>query len=209
MTQRYEDSAEQIKKGAARYLRRAHAAGARSVTLDDVISEMNVAWCIARDKFDPSLGVPFGAYLSRGMQLHVNRWIDEQVGHAIGAFSLDETSVADGDEAHEWAVPDANPLPDQILEEKHLWARAMSELSTEAALFVSLLREPPPALYEEMKAIQVRSEHARSRGIPSVSPSFITGNLVLDLMGLARSDRNRIYAELKELGRSMSRELTQ
>lgn len=85
----------------------------------------------------------------------------------------------------------------------------MSELSPSAAQFVKLLRYPPPCLYEEMEAISARSEHARSRGIAAQSPRTITGNLVLDLMGIERAERNRIYSEVKALCVTLQSEVTQ
>ncbi|TXN07948.1 hypothetical protein FV222_01555 [Methylobacterium sp. WL103] len=207
---RFEDSETQIKKAAPRYLRRAHAAGAVSVTLEDVIAELNLAWVIASQKFNPNLGVPFAAYLARGMMNHANRFIDEQIGHSINAYSLDEGGSDDeGSERHEWLVADMGQRQDEALEDKQMYERAMSELSVPAAQFVELLLNPPPALYEELDAINARTAHARSRGIATQSPKTITGNLVLDLMGVERAERNRIYAEVKALGVTLQSEITQ
>jgi len=189
-----------VERSAYRYLKRAHAAGARSVLLADVVSELSLAWVIAREKFDPSKGVPFGAYLQLGMRNHINAWIDRQIGHAA-ALDLDEDyGEEDGANLHE-AIADGGPLQDDVLGDTQEFERNIALLSPEARQFVELLANPPPALYEEMTAIQARAEFANSRGIRTGVPSHITGSLVLDLMGATRVERNRIYGEVKHLAR--------
>ncbi|AMB48376.1 hypothetical protein [Methylobacterium sp. AMS5] len=207
---RFEDDYPTLKKWAPRYLRRAHAAGARSVGLEDVVGEMSLAWTIASQKFDASLGVPWRAYLARGLMNHVNRWIDDQIGHSAYAMSLDAGGDSEeGSEAHEWLVSDDSARPDELLEEKHSFERALSELSIEAATFVKLLNNPPAFLFEELQAIQCRAKTARERGIASSAPKAITGNLILDFMGIGQAGRNRIYAEIKEVSVVLQTEINQ
>jgi non-ribosomal peptide synthetase component F len=188
-----------VERSAFRYLKRAHAAGARSVMLSDVVSELSLAWVIARERFDASKGVPFGAYLQLGMRNHINDWIDRQIGHAA-ALDLDEERGDEGSDLHE-AIPDHGPLQDELLGDTQEFERNLSLLSPQARQFVELLANPPLALYEEMTAIQARAEFANSRGIRAGVPGHITGSLVLDLMGADRVERNKIYREVKHLAR--------
>jgi DNA-directed RNA polymerase specialized sigma24 family protein len=193
-----------VERSAYRYLKRAHAAGARSVQLADVVSELSLAWVIARDNFDPSLGVPFGAYLQLGMRNHINPWINRQIRHAA-ALDLDEDhGEEDGAGLHE-VIADGSPLQDDVLGDAQEFERTLSQLSPQARQFVELLANPPPALYEEMTAIQTRATFANARGIRTGVPSHITGALVLDLMGADRVERNRIYGEVKGLARQILR----
>jgi hypothetical protein len=167
-----------------------------------VVSELSLAWCIARDKFDPSAGVPFGAYLQLGMRNHINVWIDKQIGHSH-ALDLDQDA---GDESgasiHE-VIPDDCPLQDEVLGERQTFERNCARLSPEARKFMELLADPPKVLYDQLDAIQSRVEHARAQGISTAAPLHITGGLVLDLMGAERVDRNRIYGEVKALARQL------
>ncbi|MCP1540016.1 sigma factor [Methylorubrum extorquens] len=197
---RWKDWEKVVAKAAPRYLRRAHAAGARSVLLEDVRSELAVAWCIARDKFDPSLGVPFGAYLQRGMQNHINAWIDKQIGHV--GMDIDDDLGEDGASFHD-IIADGAPLQDETFGDRQEFEHNVARLSPDAQTFVRLLADPPLALYEEMTAIQARSDHANAQGIRSGVPGHITGSLVFDLMGCERTDRNRIYGEVKGLARQI------
>lgn len=194
-----------VERSAFRYLKRAHAAGARSVQLEDVQSEGRLAWVIAREKFDPNAGVPFGAYLQLGMRNHINRWINGQIGHAE-AMDLDEGDSHDEGEGdrHE-IIADAGPLQDEILGDTQEFERNIATLSPEARQFVELLASPPPALYEEVNAIQARVAFANERGIRVGAPAHITGALVFDLMGADRPTRNRVYSEVKGLARQLTR----
>jgi hypothetical protein len=197
----WKDWQKVVERCAFRYLKRAHAAGARSVMLSDVVSELSLAWVIAREKFDPTQGVPFGAYLQLGMRNHINRWIDHQIGHAANAIDLDEEYGDEpGSDLHE-AVADTGPLQDDLLGDSQEFEDNIALLSPEARQFVELLANPPLALYEEMSAIQARAEFAKSRGISVGAPSHITGALVFDLMGAGRAERNKIYREVKHLAR--------
>lgn len=204
----YEAVAESIRRAAPRFLRRAHAAGARSVQIEDVVSELNVAWCIARDKFDPSLGVPFLAYLSRGMQNHVNRWIDEQIGHV--GFDLDADNFGESEKAsmHE-ALADSTPTPDLVVEDQSMLDFVLSMVSPDTRRFIELLLNPPAFLFQEVDAGRERAAFARERGITTASPKGITGDLIFNLMGLERPCRNRIYGEMKMLAFYMDQEVTQ
>ncbi|UIN38328.1 sigma factor [Methylobacterium oryzae] len=198
------DWSKVVERSAYRYLKRAHAAGARTVLLADVVSELSLAWVIARDKFDPTKGVPFGAYLQLGMRNHINAWIDRQIGHS-SALDLDEEhGDEDGSDLHE-VIADGSPLQDEVLGDEQEFERNIAQLSPEARQFVELLANPPLALYEEMTAIQARAEFANARGIRTGVPSHITGALVLDLMGADRVERNRIYGEVKGLARQILR----
>lgn len=199
---RWQDWERTVKASAWRYLKRAHAAGAKSVQLEDVQSELSVAWCIARDKFNPDHGVPFGAYLQTGMRNHINRWIDDQIGEV--GFDLDDTG-ASGEEDRYSMIPDGAQGQDDVLAESQTFKRNMALLSPEARKFVEILADPPLALYEEMTAIQARAEFAKSRGIQTGAPGHITGALVMDLIGAERVDRNRIYAEVKRVARQSVR----
>lgn len=194
---------ERVIKGSAwRYLRRAHSAGARSVQLEDVVSELSVAWCIARDKFNPDHGVPFGAYLQTGMRNHINRWIDDQIGFGA-ALALDDDAYDDSATSIHEVIADGAPLQDEVISDREQFDRNVARLSPESQQFVKLLANPPPALYAEMTAIQARAEFAKARGIQTGAPAHITGALVLDLMGASRVDRNRIYHEVKSLAREL------
>lgn len=195
---RYEDSQRQIQALAGKVLRRAHAAGARSVMREDIVSELAIAWCVARDKFDANRGVPFGAYLHKGMLDHINRWIQAQIDEAQGV-SLDQPRGSDesAERSLEDVIPDARAiLPDEHAERESRRRLVMKNLTGNTKLFVELIESD--RLDGILEAARSRSEFAKSRGLtPSPVPREVTSAMVFDLMGLSRSDRHEVLEDLR------------
>jgi len=203
----YQASERLVNSFARRVMRRAQAAGAKSVQLADIVQECWVAWCQARDRYDATTGVPFGAYLMRGMQQHINRWIKEEIGERLMApVALDATGGDDEDDnsLHN-VIADGGSLPDEIVELANQKAYVLERLSPLARQFVTLLTDPPKELLEEVQAIQARAEWGRSRGLNTFAPRDVTAPLVFDLMGLNRTDRSKIYRELRLLAEEVSK----
>lgn len=202
---RYEDWAPYIKRAAGRFLRRARAAGASTVTVDDIVSELSVAWCMARDGWNPQFNVPFGAYLARGMINHINRFLKKEIGAAqFAPYSTNARFQEDDDTELGDMLASREVSQEQFLIEKLSWERAVGELSPRAKRFIELLESPPPELYEQVTALQARAIYARERGIDSFAVKGVTGGLVLDFMGASRTERTAIYKEIKILARKVS-----
>lgn len=210
----FQDHEKLLRHFAWRVLRRLHAAGAASVQIDDVFQELVVAWCKARDSFDPGLQVPFTPYLRRGMMDHINRWVSRELRQTgIVAFSLDETSndaEEDGTRHAIIADPNATSAEDMVLEiEKIALARKRIEtkkringelVPPELLQFFDLLVSPPPVLYEMQKGMRARSDYARSRGlIPMPVPRRITVSMIFDLLGLSSTQRLQVNRALHAL----------
>lgn len=184
---------------AAKVLRRVWSAGAKSVSHDDIFQELCIAWCVARDKWEPSYNVPFSAYLSRGAFQHINRWVDSQIGQAtLAPISIDTSG-------HDWngeasalhdAIPSADKPIDEVVIEKDFFEKVRSNLSPLALLVLDLWNEPPPELVEEAKALQTRAQFARSRGITAVHGGRFDITTVMNFMGLNLAQRRVVYAEI-------------
>lgn len=195
--------AKQVNSFASRALMRVRAAGDHITSLEDLKQELWVAWCLAVENFDAKAGVPFGAYLQRGMRQHINRHIEKHVSRRhdeVTALSLDYT-VRDDDEevAFADAVPSADPSPDVEIEWRSQLEYAMSLMSPRAKLFVSLLERQPPELLEEVRRLQARSDYARERGLPTLSFNRLTAAMVFDLIGASASERVKINHEIRHL----------
>lgn len=202
----YETNEKIIKSFSWKVLRRAHAAGAKSVQLDDIISECAMAWMMAVRCFNPERSVPFGAYLRRGMIIHINRWIQKEIKHTP-AMSLDEETFEEttGGSLYD-CFESTEERADVVLERKSGRKAALDKLKPRARQFVELLDEPPPQVVEAFLAIKARSEYARKRGISSVSPSVLGASFILDIMGAKNVERGEIYQSLRTLATKVNRQ---
>ncbi|CAO3459962.1 hypothetical protein [Azospirillum argentinense] len=190
-----------VHKMAHQVLRRLAGAGARAVTQDDIEQELWLAWTIARNRFDPQLGVPFTAYFVRGAWQHINRWaqsVEVQIKHV--AFSLNDHTTEDENEAGTM-IPDERVVPaDEQARLKQRRAFAYRRLSREARVMLEMLENPPPALYAQLNALAARADAARARGVkPGAVPTAVTLSMIATVMGLDRMARARVYRELHTL----------
>lgn len=204
---RYEDSRVLIGKMVRKVERWMRSAGSYAASREDIEGELNIAWCIARDKYDPATGVPFGAYLWRGMQLHINRWAREQIEESHQTLSMNNPvggSHEDADADFQEILPDPSPLADKQLLEKDVRGWVLTRLTATTRRVVEWLENPPPVLLEELKALQARSEWGRARGLLSIAPTDVTLPMIFDLMGLDRRERTKVYAEFKSFAARVS-----
>jgi hypothetical protein len=198
----YKASEKLIWKMAGRVLMRLKAAGARQIDREDVIQELSIAWVKATESFDPHRGVPFPAYFVRGAWQHINRWAEgtEEEIRNVGP-SLDATL---GDEGNDRTLGDmvedrGAVSAEQMVLDAERRALVYRKLSPRAAQFLELLENPPPALYAQMDAISIRASTARTNGRASWAPNYLSMTLIADLMGLDKTERRHVYAELNEL----------
>jgi len=187
-----------LRSMASKFHRRATAAGAASLQIDDVFQEMCVAWCQARDAYNSNYQVPFTAFLVRGVRNHCNRWINKQITEGQDRLNLDEGGEGTDQEHHSF-VADAGAISpeDAAIDADHL-AVQREILSPLAQKFLEILENPPPAIYRILDAMQAKRAYAQSRG---VTPGFyfkqIKAPLVFELMGLDMATREKLKKELQ------------
>ena len=208
---------------AFKVLRRVHAAGAATAQLEDIFQELCIAWCQARDKWNASHNVPFGAYLMRGMSHHINRWAQRELReHTIAPFDLDQSDSAhtgqigakphNGLSLHEVIADESHEPIDEALITKDLrdyarnpirWRdmRLSEPLLPETEKYLDLMDNPPPALIKMISGIQMRAAYGRKQlGIPSASaPKRLTGGLIFDIMGIDPKCRVAVQDQVKRL----------
>lgn len=203
----YADCKAQIDRFARRAHMRLQAAGARGYELGDVVQECAVAYVIAADRWDQASGVPFRAYLARGMQNHVNRWAEKEIGQSLGANVSLDAELGDGDDGsmtlHE-AVGASHPTAEDELLASRAREYALARLTPRTKQFVELFDNPPEFLVEALRAEQQKVESGRERGIPGIAANVIGAGLVFEFMGSNRLERARIRAELKDLSKRVS-----
>lgn len=186
---------------ARRVERRIKAAGARGIEVEDIYNELVIAWCHARDGWNPNSGAPFLAYLTTGMRRHINRWAEREIGFSgFARTSLDGDST-NGEAAFElhMAVPDGKPDAEEILQAKQVRAKVLPKLTPVTRRFVELFDDPPPELYEAVLESKARAAYAQERGVRNASIPNVTAALVFDLMGLNKIERTRISRELHKV----------
>lgn len=203
-------SEKTINSFAFKVLKRLHALGARSQTLDDVKQELWIAWCKARDNFNPEAGVLFNTYLHSVMRNHINRHIElnfERFHEQTIALSLDyemEGEDGEGSSVHDVLADTATPTA-EVVEGDSVFRYACSRLSPRARTFVTVLNEQPQELLEEIQRLKEKSQHARELGVPYAQPGRLTSAMVFDLMQAGRVERTTILAEVSQLGEMLSR----
>ena len=205
MRQRPQDSEKAITSFAYRVLRRLKAAGAHTFDLDDVKQELWLAWAKACDEFDPNLGVKFSTFLYRGMRMHINRWVENNVDRRhdeVIAYSVDASFDTDGEGSGTLAdvLPSDDPIQDVNLEHESSFRHALTMLSPRAAQFVTLLKDQPIELLEQVRLMEVKSEYARERGIVSPVARRLTSSMIFDLMAAGRTERAKIMTEVEKVG---------
>jgi len=206
------ESKAQIDAFAHKVLRRLHGLGARTQTLDDVQQELWIAWCKACEQYDPTCGASFKTFLYRGMQLHINRYVEknfERFHDETIALSLEGSPAENEDDAMLGdVVPDERELQNEELEREDMFAYAASRMSPRARQFMTFLKEQPKELLEELRNIEKKGDYAKSSGLSFAVPRRITTAMVFDLMGASRSERHKILEEVAQLGRLIAKQVS-
>ena len=194
----YEANRTSIRSFAWKVLRRAYAAGARTVQIQDIEQELSLAWVKAAQGFDPERGVLFKTYLMNGMKQHINRWADVEIGASrFAPYSLDKTMIeGEGEEFHE-IIADQSESPEEICHNVRFRQTLSHMLSEKAELFLRLLEDPPPEVVEVFRALQAKAQFARQRGMSCFVNKTITEAMIFDLMGIGAAERYKIRKEIK------------
>lgn len=201
-------SAQSIKGFAYKVQRRLLAAGAASHSIEDIEQELWVAWCKAVEAYSPSGGASFKTFLYRGMQMHANRYCENQVTRRHGeviAASLDQPVGSEDDSgtlAEVIAADEASP--EEVVQANDTADYVLKRLSPRARQFINLLKDQPEILMKELRALEAKAEHASQRGLRFSVHRRLTTWMVLDLMDARRDERNRILAEINQLSNLMA-----
>jgi DNA-directed RNA polymerase specialized sigma24 family protein len=175
---------------------------------EDIEQELWIAWCKARDKYEPGRGVPWQAFLQRGMKNHINREIEKHVERFEGqtfALSLDMQAGEDNESTLSEVIPSPDPMPHERTERASNYAMAMELLSDRAKVYVSLLHDQPPELLHELSMMHDKAEQAVKVGAPFNVSRHITSRMIFDLMGAERNERSKIKKEVETMGMRMSK----
>ena len=187
---------------AARVERRMKNAGAR-IGPGDVFQELCIAWCKARDTWQSDLQVPFKAYLMRGMQLHINRWVDNEIGFShLTPMSLDDdTRSREGNGDLHAIITIAEGDPEAFCAGADAREYVLARLSARSRLFVELLENPPQFLVDALQAGKAKAAAAKARGLNIVTPNSVTTSMVFEFMQADPTERGVIYKELAKMAK--------
>jgi energy-converting hydrogenase A subunit M len=188
-----------IRSFAWKVFRRMSSGKVRVMEFEDIYQELLTVWCVARDKWNPDLGVPFNAYLMRGMKQHINRWVEKEFDFKqLAPYDMDDAGDEAGYGAHHF-VADPVIRADEALEAQHVLERLHSELSMESNQFLDIMENPSDEVLQIVEAMRKRADYAKARGLNSLATDDLTPSLVMDLLGHNRSERKRIYDEIREV----------
>lgn len=200
----YRESERMVQRLANKVMFRLSAAGAPTHIKQDIQQEMWVAWCLARDGWDETKGASFATYAYTGMLRHINRWAEVNVSkrHAeVIALSLDATVDPEGEGGTlAEAIPADQADVDEEMTEASDWRLVMRYLDPTSRKFLTLLRDQPPELLAEVRALQARAQYARDNGYNTFVASGLSTMMISDLMGLNKVERLRIAKRIRKAG---------
>ena len=185
-----------------KYLRRVHAQGGKSHILDDVRQEMWIAFCKARDTFDPNGGASFNTYLVNGIKLHMGRHIEKHFQRFHGQTVAMSFDAPAGDEGMNGSFGDtiaddnATDAENEAIS-KSVYADFVRKLSPKAGEFVRLLSTANETLSEEFVLFRDKARHAETMGLTFNRPGHVSSSMIFDLMGVSRTERTHILNEIK------------
>jgi len=194
------DSAAQVKSFAIKVQRRLLAAGAASHSLEDVEQELWVAWCKACESFSPTGGASFSTYLHLGMQRHINRYVLNNVTRRhpeVLAASLDLDPTGEGEMTLGDIIPSDELTPEEEVSRKWSYELAISSLSPRSRAFVEILSNQPSAILNEARALEAKSDYAKSIGRTVPVSRRLTTSMIFDLMDASRGERRAIMNEIE------------
>ncbi|MBD9511664.1 hypothetical protein IB265_33450 [Ensifer sp. ENS10] len=200
----------QVESFAYKVLKRVHALGAKSQTIDDVKSELWIAWCIACDRYSAEGGASFSTFLYSGMRLHINRWIEknfERFHEETVAASLDaQVDLGEEGQGSEIGqmVADTSERQDERYQREDCFAYALTRLSPRAGQFLKFLKDHPPELMVMMKDLEAKAAFAKQQGVTYAQPQRITSSMLFDFMGASRVERKQIMDEVTQIGHLIS-----
>lgn len=185
------------RKGFAR----AQSAG-MSLSYEDILGELQLAYVRARQSYDQSRGA-FSTYLTYACLSHLNRLIEheERATTRLGLISV-EIEQDDGEESSLYEVIASEELtPDEVAEREDYAKKMLETLSVPARLIVTYLMEPPTALKRELEAVDENSELRKLAGGGPVKSSMLSlvTRFVSRLLGLSDTQTKSVQAELRAL----------
>lgn len=205
---RVEDNLPQMRAFAYRQMRLAYVRGASGLSFEDVMQELAIAWCLARDSYRPDGGASFSTYLHRGMSMHMRSFMNRRLERAVGSdhakVSLD--AEIDGEVSLHEALPSAHPALDEALNERQEYRFLLKRVSERARMFLTLLVETPPEILSEFEKARQHFDYARSQGVDVSRSTLNLSNIIFSLMGLTRREQSGVLSELKLVGASLCAE---
>jgi len=201
------ESKAQIRAFAYKVLRRIHALGGKTTSLEDVEQELWIAWCKACEAYDEKGGASFKTFLHIGMVRHINRYVQNNFERLHGetvALSLEAPMGDDDGATLAEAVPDTAERQDTKLIEEDVRERVMRRLTPRARQFVQILHDQPIELVRELDKFKEKQKVAREVGVQFSAPRRLTSWMVFDLMGASRTERTAIMREIEAVTRKFA-----
>lgn len=195
-------SEAQIKRFAWKVLRRFRAAGDHSHDINDFVQELWIAWTVAVNNFNPELGIPFGAYLQRGMKFHINQYANKTLTaryDEVVAISLD-ASLNDEDMTIANILPDMSERQDVTCEKKNMLDLATRTLSRDAVTYIKIMLDGSEEIKREIDAIEQRNNYAASLKVRGMLCLGLSEGVVFELMNLSYSKRGDVLREIENFG---------
>lgn len=171
----------------------------------DVYSDVCLAFVNASRQFKPELGFSFSTYFSKCVRtLMIKATAARMEIDYNETVRLDAQRGDDNESTLHDALGREND-PTAAMIEREAIARAKRHLDNNSFIIASLLRNPPPFLVRELRAVRARDARARAQGLSvGPSPASLSLAFVMDVMRVRRLERTRIRSKLEKYAQSIA-----
>lgn len=189
-----------ISQTAWKCFQRLNSAGV-VIEYQDVMQELSVTFCLAKDKFDATKGYKFSTYLVRAMYNQFNRFAEPLIEGRNLIASVEELEEYHGGSEDDIglyeAVSNNDPSPEELVL-NHIEVKAkLRGLSNNSKRAVRELIQPSELLIEAYEAKRAQREHGMSLGVKKREvPEDMPLSFILNHQKLGKAARDNVRAEI-------------
>lgn len=194
------NSKGQVERLARLYHRRLHAAIGASLTVEDLEQEFWIVWHIVCQRFDPTKGFEFKAFLGvsiRNKALELARRSRRRL--PLAAESLDREIQDDRClKLVDLVEDEAAEQPEDRVIRMQERERLLEEIDPRLRRMVELLENTPPDIERQVNALRAKAAYAESLGLSMRAPKDVTLSMLSEMMGVSRCVRYKMIEKMQE-----------
>lgn len=168
-----------------------------SVEFEDYFQESCATFLIAKEKFDPTIGVKFSTYLWQSVRNNLKRFEDVVWNTQGGSVSLDAEIGDEAGTLHDVLAADLETVEDRIIR-LETESEIFSGLSPETKRAVAILNEPPMELVKEMRRMEAFRLNCKANGYAAATRT-LNIHLVCTALNYSPAQVKRVKLEIKDV----------
>lgn len=168
-----------------------------SLELDDLEQELWIVLLRAEKMFNPDLGFAFSTYFTRAALNFASNFEAKQRVRAGVNMPLYEWEDEDGLSAVS-RISSESELAEDVVAANDFQQNILKSADPRMAVVMSLLHTEPEVIAREGRALDAKSEYARSMGVEREVGAGVGLPDLFHLIGVSRSQGYRMVAELKK-----------